>query len=70
MYKIVNPDELSNTKKKTHIVVMHWDKGLLEASGEMGTRNTGFGYMQDRGEMCLRLVEQGFSSFFAIFDDF
>ena len=54
---------LTLKKRLTLLYVMHWDKGLLEASGEIGIRNLGFGYPQDR----LRLVEQDFSSFFVKF---
>ena len=36
----------------------------------MGTQNPGFRYPQCHGEMGLRKVEQGSSSFFAMFDDF
>ena len=32
-----------------------------------GNRNLGFGFWKYRGEMRLRQVEQGFSSFFEIF---
>ena len=46
---------------------------ILTSDGS-GTRNLGFGFWKYHGEMGLRQVEQGFSSYFAtflaIFDDF
>ena len=34
------------------------------------TQNLGFGFCKCHGEMTLRQVEQGFSSFFGIFEGF
>ena len=39
-------------------------------NGGMGTRKLGIGYPQYCGEIGVRQVEQGFTSFFAILDDY
>ena len=42
---------------------------MTSDGGSDTTRNPGFGFWKCRGEMGLWQVEQGFSSFFAIFDN-